>query len=118
MGSNPHNHDEYLANLDEEKRTALEGLRRIIREAAPGSEEVISYQLPAFRLQGKLLVAYGATKKHCALYVMSSSAVEKHAKELCSYDIGKGTIRFQPGEPLPADLVRAMVQTRMQENAA
>src|SRR5213593_5020746 len=100
--------DEYLAALSDDKRAALKKLRSTIRTAAPKAEECISYQLPAFRLNG-MLVAFGATANHCAFYPMSSSTVEAHKAELRGYDTSKGTIRFQAGNPLPAALVRKLV---------
>jgi uncharacterized protein YdhG (YjbR/CyaY superfamily) len=106
--------DEYLATLSDDKRAALQKLRRTIRAAAPDAEECISYQLPAFRLNG-LLVAFGATANHCAFYPMSASTVATHKKDLEEYDISKGTIRFQPSKPLPAALVRKLVKARLAE---
>ena len=110
--------DEYLAGLDDDKRDALERLRMTIRAAAPGAEEYISYSLPAFRLHGKPLVAFGATAKHCAFYPMTGTMVEAHKEELEDYDTSKGTIRFQAANPLPAALVRKLVKARIAENAA
>jgi uncharacterized protein YdhG (YjbR/CyaY superfamily) len=107
--------DEYLAALSDDKRRALETLRKTIRAAAPKAEECISYQLPAFRLNG-MLVAFGATANHCAFYLMSSTTVEAHKNELKNYDTSKGTIRFQPEEPLPVALVRKLVKARIAEN--
>ena len=108
--------DEYLANLSDDKRAALEKLRKTIRAAAPQAEECISYQMPAFRLNG-MLVGFGATASHCAFYPMSSSTVAAHKEELKDYDTSKGTIRFQPDKPLPAALVRKLVKARIAENA-
>ncbi len=108
--------DEYLAALSEDQRAALEKLRKAIKAAAPRAEECISYQLPAFRLDGKMLVAFGATATHCAFYPMSSSTVAAHQDDLKGYDTGKGTIRFQPDHPLPAALVRKLVRARIAEN--
>jgi len=108
--------DEYLATLSDDKRAALEKLRKTIRAAAPDAEECISYQLPAFRLNG-MLVAFGATANHCAFYPMSASAVAAHKDDLKDYDTSKGTIRFQPDHPLPAALVRKLVKARIAENA-
>ena len=108
--------DEYLATLSDDKRAALERLRKTIRAAAPKAEECISYQLPAFRLNG-MLVAFGATANHCAFYPMSSSTVAAHKDELKDYDTSKGTIRFQPDHPLPAALVRKLVKARIAEHA-
>src|SRR2546422_6290529 len=108
--------DEYLAALSDDKRAALEKLRQTIRAAAPKAEECISYQLPAYRLNG-MLVAFGATANHCAFYPMSASTVAAFREELRDYDISKETIRFQPDNPLPAALVWKLVKARIAENA-
>jgi uncharacterized protein YdhG (YjbR/CyaY superfamily) len=107
--------DEYLAALSDDKRRALEKLRKTIKAAAPKAEECISYQLPAFRQNG-MLVAFGATPNHCAFYLMSSTTVAAHQEELKGYDTSKGTIRFQADKPLPASLVRKLVKARIAEN--
>jgi uncharacterized protein YdhG (YjbR/CyaY superfamily) len=103
--------DEYLAPLPPDKRAALQRLRRQITAAAPGAEECISYGIPAFRLEGRLLVHFGAATKHCAFY--AGAVVEAHKDELDGYDTSKGTIRFQPHAPLPAALVRKLVQAQI-----
>ncbi len=117
MAAKPKTVDEYLAGLSDDKRVALERLRKSIRSAAPKAEECISYQLPAFRQDG-MLVAFGATTKHCTFYLMSSSTVEAHADDLEGYPTSKGSIRFQPDEPLPDALVRKLVKARIAENAS
>ena len=112
--STPTSHDEYLAGLRNDKRRALEKLRKDIKAAAPKAEECISYGIPGFRLNGKLLVSYGATAKHCAFY--PGSIVRKFKAELKDYDTtGKGTIRFSPDDPLPPALVRKIVKARIAE---
>ncbi len=116
MGDKPKTIDEYLATIGDDKRVALERLRKTIKAAAPKAEECISYQLPAFRQDG-MLVAFGATTKHCAFYLMSSTTVEEHKNELKGYDTSKGTIRFQADKPLPIGLVRKLVKARIAENA-
>ncbi len=108
--------DEYLAALSSDKRAALERLRKTIRAAVPRAEECISYQLPAFRLDGRFLVAFGATANHCAFY--PGGVVEALEEELKDYDTSKGTIRFQADHPLPAALVRKLVKVRIARNAA
>jgi len=108
--------DEYLAPLRDDQRVALEKLRRAIRAAAPRAEECISYRLPAFRLDGRFLLAFGAAAHHCAFY--PGSVVEDLEVDLSGYDTSKGTIRFPPGKPLPAALVRKVVKARMAKNAA
>ena len=108
--------DEYFEGLSHDKRAALEKLRKTIRATAPKAEECISYQLPAFRLNGRLLVAFGAAANHCAFY--PGGVVETYKEELKHYDTSKGTIRFQPENPLPATLVRKIVKDRIATNAA
>jgi uncharacterized protein YdhG (YjbR/CyaY superfamily) len=110
----PRTPDEYLAALSDDKRAALEKLRKAIKAAAPEAEECISYQLPAFRLDGKLLVAYGAAAKHCAFY--PGSVLEALKDEVKGYDTTKGTIRFAPNKPLPRALVRKLVKLRIAKN--
>lgn len=112
----PTTFDDYFALLSPENRAALEKLRQTIRAAAPTAEEGISYGLAAFRLNGKPLVALGATEKHCAFYLMSNSTVADHAKELQKYDTSTGTIRFAADKPLPAALVKKLVKARIDEN--
>lgn len=104
--------DGYLATLAAPKRRALEQLRRQIKAAAPGAEVCISYGIPSFRLNGKLLVSFGAAAKHCAFYP-GAEPIRKHKNELKGYDLEKGTIRFQADDPLPSTLVRKLVKTRV-----
>ena len=111
----PKTPDDYLAAVSADKRAALETLRKTIKAAAPEAEECISYQLPAFRLNGKLLVAYGAAANHCAFY--PGSVVEALKDELKNYDTSKGTIRFPVDRPLPPALVRKLVKLRIAKNA-
>ncbi|MDP9004859.1 MAG: DUF1801 domain-containing protein [Verrucomicrobiota bacterium] len=111
----PSNPDEYLAKVSEHKRAALETLRKVIKAAAPKAVECISYGLPAFRLNGKFLVAYGAAKNHCAFY--PGSVVEAIKEELRNYDTTKGAIRFPADRPLPPALVRKLVKLRAAKSA-
>lgn len=117
MKAKPQTIDEYLAPLSNEKRTALEKLRRGIKSAAPKAEECISYGIPGFRLGGRLLVSFGAAAKHCAFYP-GSYPLKANRDELKAYDNTKGTIRFPADSPLPAALVRKLVRSRMSEHAA
>lgn len=86
-------HDDYLSTLSPDKRAALKKLRRAIKAAAPAADECISYGIPAFRLNRKLLVFYGAGKNHCAFY--PGSTIQSLKADLRSFDTSKGTI------PLP-----------------
>ena len=112
----PQTINEYLATLPEDKRAALEKIRRAILAAAPLAEECFSYGLPTFQLAGRKLVSFGAAAKHCAFYLLSSTTVEAFHDELQAYDTSKGTIRFPPNKPLPAALIRKLVKARIAEN--
>jgi uncharacterized protein YdhG (YjbR/CyaY superfamily) len=118
MAVKPKTFEAYLAQFDSGTRAALEKLRGDIHTAAPETEEYIAYGLPAFRFEGKPLVAIGATSKHCALYLMSTSVMESFQEELADYDTGKGTIRFSKDHPMPQTIVRSLVTARIVENAA
>lgn len=107
--------DAYLAGVDPEKRAALEKLRRDIHAAAPGAEECISYGVPAFRYEGRMLVWFAAASKHCSFF--PGAVVEEFAAELSGYETRKGTVRFAPAKPLPAGLVRMLVRARIARNA-
>jgi len=113
----PQTIDEYLARVSDDKRAALEKLRRAIRAAAPRAEECISYDVPGFRLDGKLLVSFGAARSHCSFYP-GALPIRTHRAELGGYDISKGTVRFPPHKPLPGILVRKLVRTRVVEKTA
>jgi uncharacterized protein YdhG (YjbR/CyaY superfamily) len=110
MKKKPKTIDDYLAGLSDDKRAALEKLRKDILAAAPGAEECISYQMPAFRHEGKVVVWFGAATRHCSFFP-GSTAVERNARELRAYDTSKGTVRFSAEKPLPATLVRKLVRT-------
>ncbi|MBI1830377.1 MAG: DUF1801 domain-containing protein [Planctomycetes bacterium] len=118
MPSKPQTIDEYLSSVTKQQRPALERLRKAIRAAAPKAEECISYGLAAFRLDGRMLVAFGAATNHCAFFPMSGATVAAFAEDLKGYDTSKGTIRFPANKPLPAALVRKLVNARIAENAA
>lgn len=108
----PRTIDEYIAGLEPGKRAALQKLRKMIRAAVPKAEECIAYQIPSFRLKGRFLLAFGAAAKHCAFYP-GAAAIEGHKRELTGYSLSKGTIRFQPDDPLPASLVQKLVKARI-----
>src|SRR6267378_4449601 len=112
--------DGYLAALPEEVRAALEELRKIIKTATPGTTEVISYRIPVCKYQGRPLVGFGAAKKHCSFFTMSSSMIPKlarmRARELKGYEVSGATIHFTPDKPLPAALVTKLVRERIAEN--
>ena len=116
MADTPKTIDEYLASVPDDKREALEKLRTTIKSIAPEVEECISYQMPAFRLHGRMLLGFAAAKNHCSLYPWSASAIDVLADELADFNTSKGTIRFQPDKPIPDDLIRKIIDYRISEN--
>ena len=109
--------DEYMAQLPDDRRAVMEQLRRTIRSAAPEATEVISYNMPAFKVGGRFLVSYEAFKRHYSLFPWSDAMVEELGDELRPYAVGKGTIRFPADEPIPLELVARIVEVRNREVA-
>jgi uncharacterized protein YdhG (YjbR/CyaY superfamily) len=110
--------DNYLAAGPEEKRATLEKLRRTIRTVVPGAEEVLWYQIPTFKFEGRPLVSFAAFKNHCSLFPLSMAIIRAHEDELKSYLTSKGTVRFTSDRPLPTALVKKIVRARIKENQA
>ena len=108
--------DEYLAGVSDDKRAVLQQLRKTILGVIPKAEECISYQMPAFRHEGRVLVYFAAQANHCAFY--PGGMVNEFKDALEAYETSKGTIRFQPERPLPASLVRKIVKARVAQNAS
>jgi uncharacterized protein YdhG (YjbR/CyaY superfamily) len=106
--------DNYIATFPENVQCILESVRKAIREVAPEAEETISYQMPAFKLNG-ILVWYAAYKNHIGLYPRVSTIVAFKDK-LSRYKVSKGTIQFPLNEPIPIDLIKEIVRFRVKEN--
>jgi uncharacterized protein YdhG (YjbR/CyaY superfamily) len=110
--------DEYMATLPEDRRDAMETIRRTIRAAAPQATEVISYKMPAFKTHGRFLVSYDAYKRHYSLFPASDAVVRALGDSITPFLAGRGTIRFPAGRPIPTDLVARIVEIRVAENDA
>jgi uncharacterized protein YdhG (YjbR/CyaY superfamily) len=110
--------DEYLAGVDADHRDALQKLRETIHTVAPTAEECISYGIPAFRLNKRSLVFFGAWANHCAFYPGSSNTLKKFRNELRNFQTSKGTLRFSPDKPVPVALVKKLLKARIAENNA
>ena len=106
--------DEYLSALPANTKAILKELRKTIKQTAPQAEELISYNMPAFKLDGGL-VWYAAYKEHIGFYPRSS-AIKAFKKELAGYEGAKGTVRFPLDKPLPFDLISKIVKFRVKEN--
>lgn len=108
------NIDEYISTFPKNIQTILQELRQVIKEAAPKAEEVISYQIPTFKLKGNL-VHFAAFRDHISFFP-TSSGVREFKSELSGYKTSKGTIRFPLDEPIPFDLLKRIVKYRVKEN--
>ncbi len=106
--------EEYINSFSPEIQQLLAQIRETIRQAAPGAEEVISYQMPALKLNG-ILVWYAAFKKHIGFFP-TASGIEAFRDQLSAYKLSKGTIRFPLDKPMPLDLISEIVKFRVSEN--
>ena len=110
----PVNPDEYISDFPPETQKILQQMRVTIKEAAPQAEEVISYGMPAFRLNG-MLVYFAAYKNHIGFYP-TRSGIETFKEELSIYKNSKGAVQFPLDKPLPTELIKKMVKFRVAEN--
>ncbi len=111
----PANVDDYIASFPEETRKLLKQLRATIKKAAPKAEEVISYQMPTYKLNGPL-VHFAGYEKHIGFYP-TPSAIAAFKKELSVYKSSKGAVQFPPDKPLPLALVTKIVKFRVKEDS-
>lgn len=113
----PQSIDEYLARVPAESRAALEKLRRTISSIVPEALETISYEIPTFKLNGRMLVSFAAFSEHCSFFP-GAGPIEVHRDDLKSFPTSKGTIRFTPDRPLSAAMVKKLVRTRIKLDMA
>lgn len=106
--------EEYIAKFPPETRAVLEELRALVKTAAPEATENISYAIPTFDLNGRHLVHFGGFEHHVGFYP-TASGVEAFKEELGLYKYGRGSVQFPRGLPLPAGLIRRMVEFRVRE---
>jgi len=107
--------DEYIAEFPSETQKALQELRALIKASAPDATETISYAIPTFDLNGHHLVHFAGYERHIGFYP-TGSGVEAFKEELKPYKSGKGSVQFPLGRPMPTDLIRRMIELRVEEN--
>lgn len=108
--------DDYLASVDEPKRSTLERLRQTIREIIPDAEETISYGMPAFRLHGKAVAGFAAFKNHLSYIPFSGSVFSRLKDDLAAYTTSKsGSLHFPIERSLPKPLVKKLIDARVAE---
>ena len=102
--------DAYIARQTAEAQRILQRVRRIVRRTLPDAEERIGYQIPSYRLNGRTVVYFAGWKEHWSLYPVTEAARAALRKDLASYKLSKGTVRFPLAEPVPAKLVERIVR--------
>ncbi|QNF33989.1 DUF1801 domain-containing protein [Adhaeribacter swui] len=107
--------DAYLQAFPEAVKLTLENVRQVIRATAPLAQEVISYQVPGYKYLGPV-VYFAGYKNHCSLFVINKEILKIFASELRGFKTAGATIHFTFQKPLPNDLIRRIVQLRLQEN--
>ena len=110
----PANIDDYISTFPKETQIILEEVRSVIRKAAPGAEESISYAIPTFKLNGNL-VHFAAFKNHIGFYP-TPTGIEEFDKELSVYKQGKGSVQFPIDKPMPLELISKIVKYRVNKN--
>lgn len=107
--------DQYLRALEEPKRSTLQALRRTILEVVPDAEEGLSYRVPAFRVNGKVVAGFAAFKNHLSYAPFSGSVLGKLTDELDGYTMTKSALHFPVDRPLPKALVKRLIAVRLAE---
>ena len=107
--------DRYLLQLEETERTTLQQLREAILRAVPDAEECISYGLPAFRVNGKVVAGFAAFKNHLSYLPHSGSVLDEVSDQLTGYTMTKGSLHFTTDKPLPDRLVEKLVTVRLRQ---
>ena len=108
----------YMASQPKGVRSVLERVRRTIRKALPRAEEVISYQIPAYKVNGRVVIYFAGWKQHYSLYPVTKRLIAEFKAELEPYEVNnKGTARFPLSEPVPAKLIEALAKFRAKEVA-
>lgn len=107
--------DDYLATVSVKNRALLQQLRKTIHAFVPGVEECVSYRLPAFRLDGRIVAGFSATSKGCSYYPFSGTTLKRLTSEIESYSHTKSALHFGSDHPLPTSLVRKLLEARIAE---
>lgn len=109
--------DEYIAAQPDAAQSLLERVRSAIRKAVPGAEEMISYQIPTYKLRGGPVLYFAGWKRHYSLYPATGHVVSSLKEDLAPYEVAKGTIRFPLSEPVPVKLIERIAKLRAKEVA-
>lgn len=107
--------DKYLKNLPEPQKSTLIKLRKTIKKIEPKAKEVISYNMPAFKIEEGIICGFLSAKKHCSYFPFSGKVLSELKTELKDYDQSTGTLRFAIDKPLPEKIVRRLISVRKKQ---
>ena len=110
------NIDQYISTFPPKVKALLETMRKAIKQVAPDADEIISYNMPAFKFYGRILVYFAAHSKHIGFYPGNRVVNEVFKDDLTSYETSKGTVKFPFEKPIPVSLVKKIVKYRVTEN--
>ena len=110
------NIDQYISTFPPKVKALLETMRKAIKQVAPDADEIISYNMPAFKFYGRILVYFAAHSKHIGFYPGNRVVNEVFKDDLTSYETSKGTVKFPFEKPIPVSLVKKIVKYRVKEN--
>ncbi len=108
--------ESYINELSGSTKHTLQKMRKIVLSIMPKAEEVISYQIPTYKLNGMPFSAIAAFNSHCSYFTMSHAVMKEFKDELGKYDTSGVTIHFEPGKPLPASLIKKLIKGKLKEN--
>ncbi len=108
--------DEHISQFPDEIKAKLIQVRNLIKDEVPNATETINYGIPTYKLNGKNLVHFSGNKKHIGFYP-APSAIRKFKEELSSYEGAKGSVQFPYDQPIPLELIRKIIQFRVQEES-
>lgn len=105
--------DEYLSTINPSQRQALQRIRNTVHELVPEAEEMISYGIPTFKYRGKPLIHFAAFKDHMSVFPTADPMIQVIGDQLAEFRTSKGTLQFTEDNPIPEDLIRKIVETRL-----
>jgi uncharacterized protein YdhG (YjbR/CyaY superfamily) len=108
--------DKYIATFPKNVQIILEEVRQAIKEVIPGADELISYQIPAFKLNGSYIIYFAGWKNHISIYPVTYEIKEKFKKDISSYKTSKGTLQFPLDKPMPLALIKKIVKYKLKDN--
>jgi uncharacterized protein YdhG (YjbR/CyaY superfamily) len=109
--------DDYIATFPDDTQAILQRVRRTIRKAVPDADEVISYQIPGYKVRGARVIYFAGWKEHYSLYPVTDSTAKAFKEDLAPHEVIKATVRFSLAKPVPVTLIERIAKFRAKEAA-